>query len=308
MIPNIAHFIWIGEKLPYIYTIAIKSACIAGKFSTVKLHGNSELLKEPHVASLQNLKNFKFCNLDPKKVIESCNLPGFYEKYIQLVQPAGKANLLRLAILFKEGGVYLDTDTITLKPMESLLENEAFAGEEYIIKPYWVARSNSTLEHTKKHCRNIGRKICVYIPHGYLLFEYISKFYLRAVNNAVLGAEPAAPLLKTMLNKIIEVPQEQLLIRFKLGTHLLQETLHENPHMATIQEPDLFYPLSPEICRHFFKNYGISQINRIISDKTKVVHWYASVKTKNIVKNITADYIKKHSSKQIFSHLALPFI
>lgn len=309
MIPNVAHFIWLGSTLPYIYTLSIKSACINGKFDTVKLHGEPDLLKIPEVAILREYANFKFCELNPDEILRSCDMAGLQEQFHKLSsRPADKANVLRLAILYKEGGVYLDTDTITLKPMGALLETNAFVGEEYIIKPFWVVRSKSILVHLQKHIRNYLRKFCTIVPHGYLLFDRLSKYYIKALNNAVVGSVPKSKLAQTMLTKILEVPDNQLHIRFRLGTHLLQETLREHPELATIHPPKVFYPLSPEISRHFFTNHGTQFVDKVITEETTILHWYASVKTKKIVRKADADYIRRHASRQLFSHIAQPFV
>lgn len=309
MIPNVAHFIWLGSTLPYIYTLSIKSACINGNFDTVKLHGEPELLNNPEVAVLQEFANFTFCELNPDEILGSCSMAGLQEQFSKLSsRPADKANVLRLAILYREGGVYLDTDTITLKPLGALLETNAFVGEEYIIKPFWVVRSKSIGTHLQKVLRDYVRKFCAVVPHGYLLFDPLSKYYLKALNNAVVGSVPKSELTQTMLTKILEVPDSELRIRFRLGTHLLQETLREHPELATIHPPKVFYPLSPEISRHFFAKYGTRFVDRIITEETTILHWYASVKTKKVVSKADAEYIRKHASRELFSHIAQPFI
>ena len=49
---------------------------------------------------------------------------------------------MRLAILYAEGGVYLDIDTVTVRSLRDLCaEAAAFCGEERIVFPASVRRS-----------------------------------------------------------------------------------------------------------------------------------------------------------------------
>jgi len=308
MIPATAHFIWFGTKLPYIYTLAVRSACLAGGFDRVKLHADPALLADPHVAALRDLPAFSLEPLVPGAVLEACALPGLLARYERLKQPAGKANVVRLALLDAEGGVYLDTDTLTVKPIPPLLTADAFVGEEILVRPYWVARSGSKLEQGKKHLRGLVRKACTLLPHGYRAFSPLSRLFLRGVNNAVMGARPKAPLVRGLLEGILEVPEDQLLTRYRLGTHLLQETLRAHPERAVVHPPEVFYPLGPELSRHWFVDHGVSNLPRVVTEATIIVHWYASVKTDRVVAAATPEWIRAHADSQLFSHLAMRFL
>ncbi len=308
MIPATAHFIWFGAKLPYIYTLAVRSACVAGGFSRVLLHADPALLADPHVAAMGGLEAFAFVPLVPGEVLEACALPGLQARYERLKLPAGKANVIRLALLDTQGGVYLDTDTLTLKPVTPLLDADAFVGEETLVRPFRVARSASRVEQGKRHLRSLARKVCTILPRGYRVFSPLERLYLRGVNNAVMGARPGAPLVRGLLEAILEVPEDQLLVRYRLGTHLLQETLHLHPERAVVHAPEVFYPLGPELSRHWFADHGISDLPRVVTDRTVIVHWYASVKTDRVVAAANPDWIRAHAPRQMFSHLAMRFL
>lgn len=59
------------------------------------------------------------CSLDCKSVLDTWT------------NQASRANVVRLEVLSRFGGVYVDTDVEPLKPFDSLLNVEAFAAEEY---------------------------------------------------------------------------------------------------------------------------------------------------------------------------------
>ena len=45
----------------------------------------------------------------------------------------------------------------------------------------------------------------------------------------------------------------------------------------------------------------------MITEHTRLVHWYGSVETKHLVPQIDPEYVRKNASTQLFSALALPF-
>lgn len=106
MIPKILHFVWIGDdsKKP--------NNCIDTwrKYHPdwkVKVWGN------------ESLENYKWINTD--HMIEMTNKQSL----------SGVADLMRYEILFNEGGVAVDADSVCLKPLENdFIDNEAFSSWE----------------------------------------------------------------------------------------------------------------------------------------------------------------------------------
>ncbi|GGD84837.1 glycosyltransferase family 32 protein [Planktosalinus lacus] len=54
----------------------------------------------------------------------------FFRNALRKKQYAFAADYIRALVLYKEGGIYLDTDMLLLKPINSLLHNRFFIGEE----------------------------------------------------------------------------------------------------------------------------------------------------------------------------------
>ena len=97
------------------------------------------------------------------------SLPGDFvrpEAYERLRNPAERSDIIRLEVLFRFGGVYVDTDVECLRPIDPLLEGvDFFAGY-------------------------VGRK------------EVGSKTIENAVNNAVIAAEAGHPVLERALREL----------------------------------------------------------------------------------------------------------
>lgn len=104
MIPKIIHQIWIGSKpipINFMDTWRLKNPDF-----TYMLWNESKILKQNHIFSCQKRMN---------EIEEIC----------------GKADILRLEILYEYGGIYIDADSICVEPIDDILMNTTcFAGWE----------------------------------------------------------------------------------------------------------------------------------------------------------------------------------
>lgn len=70
-------------------------------------------------------------------------------------QLAGAADVLRYELLYKFGGVYMDSDQLCLRPMDDLLGETAFLGYETLGnpggRPDWPLINNAVMGATKQH-------------------------------------------------------------------------------------------------------------------------------------------------------------
>jgi len=95
MIPKLIHFIWIGDK-------------------ALSKHKK------------RNIKTYKLLNPEWKiKLWTNDNLPKIINTYTynKVSSWAAKADILRLEILYKYGGLYTDIDSVCLKSLDELINN-----------------------------------------------------------------------------------------------------------------------------------------------------------------------------------------
>jgi len=92
LIPKVIHFIWIGpNKCPF----------------------------------MDNIETYRKFNPDWEiKIWGNNNLPVIMNKYVyyKMTSWAGKSDVLRLEILYRYGGVYVDTDSRCIKELDSLVD------------------------------------------------------------------------------------------------------------------------------------------------------------------------------------------
>lgn len=316
MIPSVAHFIWFGTQLPWVHTLALRSAALHGGFDRLVLHHGDDLSRTPAWPQLLAIPGFEARAIDDAaldRLFASVGQGGerLLGIYRQLSAPAARANVLRAAILAVEGGVYLDLDTITVRSLAPLRRaHGAFCGEEHLVYPASVRRSKGLAIRVAGLARAGTRDLLRRLPGGWRSFRALEPVYPSAANNAVLGAEPGHPFIRRLLDGMIAVPEARRLVRFALGTHLLQDVVaHAREHDLAVLPPRVFYPLGPEISEHWFRvRRELPALGQVAGRDTIVVHWYASVRTRSIVPRIDASYVRAHAKRQLFSALALPVV
>ena len=226
--------------------------------------------------------------------------------YGQLASPVQRSDLLRAAILFAEGGIYMDLDTVTVAPLTPLLDTRQFLGAEQIVWPHWIYESQAPLVWAKHLALDLARKALRLSPGGWRGFRLIQNWYVTAVNNAVMGSEAGAPLLAAALRMMASLSSNPALSRYALGPDLYQSLLQiqEFPGLA-VHAPARFYPFPPEISEHWFRQqrHPDSALAEVLSPETVVVHWYGSNHAGPVVEHISPASVKALAPRQLYSAL-----
>ena len=304
MVPAVAHFVWIGRRVPFVHWIAAASAAKRGDFAEVVFHHLDSLDDSPAVRALAQEEGVTLSRLEPLPLLEAVN-PRLVELYRELEAPAARSNVLRVALLLQRGGVYLDTDTVTWKSFSPLRARAgAFCGQERLVFPGSKRSFLASRLAPSAVARVLLRDACRRLPGGYRWFRHVERFYPSAVNNAVLGAEPGHPFLLELVERMLDLPREKRRVRFALGTHLLQRAVRDSRHAdLEVLPPPVFYPLGPEISEHWFKRRPGVRLDDAVRPETLLVHWYASVRTERYVSRIDRTWIEAHAGRELFSTL-----
>ena len=307
MIPSICHFIWFGPDIPWAYTIAIRAAAKRGGFDRIVLHGDHQLESLPHIREVVREHGLEFMPIEPDTLLaEDIGVAGLRELYDNLSKSEARANLIRAALLYRYGGIYLDTDVITIASFDSVRQNAVFCGTERIIYPSRVCHSRSRITRRYRSILGKLRNWCRDAPQGYRFFRAISFLYYPAVNNAVFGAEPGHPFLLDLLKRMAALDKTQQTKQYALGTHLLQNAVRDYGTRRDLRvlPPQACYPLPPVVSEHWFRLRRTPRLETAISRDTICVHWYASLVTDAVVSSIDERYLAEHASDQLFSLLA----
>jgi hypothetical protein len=240
-------------------------------------------------------------------LVEQAGGARLVDCYRDLSEPAARANVLRVALLREQGGVYLDTDTLTLESFAELRERGGFfCGEERLVfpnsrAPFWITRLDP-----RALARTAARDLFRRLPQGYRHFRRIECFYERAPNNAVLGAEPRHPLVEELIARMQSLPAAERRVRYALGVHLLQRAVAEwsGPDVH-VEPPEVFYPLGPEISEHWFRERRVAAPDEVVTARTLLVHLYASVRVREKIERVDPAWVRAHAKTELFSAIAV---
>lgn len=312
MIPAIAHFIWFGTDMPWTHVLAMRSAAQRGDFERVVLHHADDLSQSRWWPELQAIHRFEARRLDPAALFTRTGEmgPALTALFAQLTQPAARANMVRAALLYTEGGVYLDTDTITMASLAPLRRaHDVFFGAEHVVLPVEVARSLNPLARLKALALDGLRDYYRRAKNGWRSFRQIEHRYHVAANNAVLASVPRHAFVHELLQRMTTMPPRRQMVRYALGTHLLQQVAKDlnGPRVCQLPPP-YFYPLGPEISQHWFKPGTATHASEMCLPETVVIHWYASVRTRDVVPTLNPETVRAGASDNAFCALAAPFL
>ena len=306
-IPARLHFCWIGPSLPWVYVFAILSAADRSEIDDIVLHHTDRLAEDDRLDALRRAPGVRLSRIDAddylRRTADRLGLgEALAELYAALDRPVMRADVLRSAILYSEGGVYLDLDTVTVASLLPLLGAETFVGSESIVWPDRVRRSRSPVLWARHLALDVVRKVLSGMPHGWKAFRLVERFYAKSVNNAVMGAVRHSAFFADMLREMV-AGRPDLGSRYALGPHLLQRMVarHSGDGLV-VHVPSVFYPLAPEISRHWFRIGTRASLAGLLSADTRIVHWYASVRTAGLAR-MTPDDVRRNRHRQLYSAL-----
>jgi hypothetical protein len=315
-IPARAHFCWLGASLPWAYVFAVLSASEKSGLAEIVLHHTDALEDGARLRALARCPRVRLRRLDPIACLRQAGRAlGAGDRlaaiYRAVDRPAIRTDVLRAAILYLHGGVYLDLDTITTASLLPLLEARQFVGCELTVWPHSVRTSRSPAVWCRALALDVLRKALRRAPRGWQMFRRVQGLYHRGINNAVMGAEAGSRLCARYLLAMVEMPLERCSELYALGPDLLQDVVDRLcGEDVTIAEPDVFYPLPPEISAHWFRvargrpgGGAAVSLEAVLSARTRVVHWYASVRTRSKVAAIDPQFVREHRERQLYSAL-----
>src|SRR5580698_1399611 len=308
LIPARVHFCWIGPRLSWAYAFALLSAAAQAGMDEVVLHHTDNLEEGAVLTALRGADGLHLERIDALACLAEAGArlglsDALAELYSSLASPVQRADVLRAAILYLQGGIYLDLDTITVASLRPLLDAPQFVGTEYIVWPHWVRTSRSwtvLAKHLALDVLRSGLRLC---PGGWRAFRRVGHWYFKGVNNAVMGAQAGAPLFVAYLTAMVDLSPTRQSQPYALGPDLLQSLVGQFSNTElVIHEPGVFYPLAPEISTHWFRT-GAARLDLALQLQTLVVHWYASVRSRPYTALIDPEYVRAHRHTQLYSAL-----
>jgi hypothetical protein len=124
MIPNNIHFIFFGfTEFTMTHYLAVKSAKAIHNPDHIFIHYTVEPVNNPLWNDIKNIVELRY-------IVPPTHFNGIELQYYQY-----KADISRLEILIREGGIYLDIDVLSVRPLTELLNHRCVLGVDYAEDP-----------------------------------------------------------------------------------------------------------------------------------------------------------------------------
>jgi hypothetical protein len=312
LIPHHFHLIWIGRNFPFVNRLAVESLLQTNPGAQITIHFQDP----PDNADWKALHaKVAFKEIDLPALL--AGLPASMSSVAPVLEkissgyPAGRSNILRYLILYREGGIYLDFDTVTVRDYRPLLSLPAFIGEEAVFR----YDDDRVAGHFKPGIIHTG---ALFGMSYYLSFwnsrflgdsgavNAFNKLLMRGwsdrkLNNAVLGCEPENAFFA---KAIALVPETNPGVKYALGPILMNRTweTEASAHMRRL-DSDHFYCIPPSQTFRFF--YGPAMT---LPESAYTLHWCSS-NHKQLASTLTLENLGKASAHPtLFHKLALEVI
>lgn len=278
--PLKVHLVWAGRRFPYYCRLAVESALVSNPSAEIHLHLIGVDLNDAHLARVVTRPGVWAHQASMPELFRGC--PGGPGRYLDLLSrvpggsPAAVSNLVRLAVLHREGGVYIDTDVVVVARLDDPAVTGSYVGAEWV----WAAnraRINSGLGVAGWLGAVPWAASCVAarwdsrLTRGRLRFGdpmASTQWHRLQVNNAVMGAPAGSAFVELALERALITDPS---IRFALGPHLLDDVAQAEPETVTVHPPSRFYAISPGQSYRFFED----EAARLPAD-AQTIHYVAS--------------------------------
>lgn len=269
------HFVWIGRRFPYHARLAVESAATVMPTARVTLHTLPPHATGPDVDAVLELPNVRVRSRSLIELTEDSPDPEHHLALgRRLAGAAAVSNLARLLVLHREGGVYLDTDVLVVRPLDDPGDVGAYVGAE------WVWEHNRRRVEHRMRWSDVATSIPWATARGLQTADLaLTRGRLRVadrwrpglrlqVNNAVVGAPPRSPFVRAALRSALVVDPNA---RFALGPSLLDDVSRARPELVHVLPSSRFYAVPPGQSRRWFDDATFRP-----PEDAQVIHYVAS--------------------------------
>ncbi|MCE9622991.1 MAG: hypothetical protein K8R99_11660 [Actinomycetia bacterium] len=304
--------VWSGLSFPYAARLTIDSILLADPTAQVEIHVLGEHPMSSHFADLTDLADHRISvhDIDLDELFGSLRLiSGTDCRAVFNAIPehalSARSNILRYALLYRRGGVYVDFDVLVLRPLHDLANGGAFLGAERV----W-AYDEARVEGRWKLRMTAGT---VGWALSWFAKRLDSKWFGGALkltkrlrrldtlwtrqqpNNAIIGAPAHSPF-------IIEVLRQCALadptVRYALGPTLVSAVARQHPHLVRVLPEATLYPVAPGESYRFFEDRHLQ-----LSDETVAIH-YVNSNHRKLLHELQPDDARLETRSELFWTLA----
>jgi hypothetical protein len=266
-VPALAHFVWTGPGFSLGHRLAVESLLLTNPELAVTVHliGDAPTLS-PDLERLRQRPGVTVRVRTAHQILSACDDGDQLWRTFQRIPAAAasaQSNLLRYAILWCEGGIYLDLDILVLRSLRPLRATACTLGVELVwradqarvagvLAPWMIPPSlafGATLTLRRAELLVGVRRP----PRWHAWLE--PRWSQAQPNNAVIASAPRSAFVAALLAR---APHVDATVRFRLGPTLVSEVARQRPGEVTLLPPERLYFVPPSQSFRFFIEPGLT--------------------------------------------------
>jgi hypothetical protein len=307
-IPNRCVFVWVGPEFPFFARLAVESVLVVDAAATVEIHLCGTRQDGDHLRKLVRHDRVALHEVTPDSVFADVDtdprpLRRLWDR-IPARAASARSNLLRYALLYRRGGIYLDTDTLLLRSMRTLLDGPPFIGAELVWRVDedrvrgrwrpWMLWPTVTWAASYVARRLDSRWCASRLGLDARAARLDRHWTVVAANNAVMGAPARDPFLHRLL---VEAPKVDPSVRYALGPSLVTRLAHRATDVRVL-EPDLLYAVPPSLSFRFFEDRRLA-----LPERAHVMHYVGS-NHRRLLSTLSPGEIRRRRDEGVFYSVA----
>ena len=308
LIPNKYFYIWSGNSFPYLNLLAVKSLLLAEPNATVVVFIVGPEPQNENFENLRVLERVSVVGIEPENIFSQLpsDIKGVGTIFHKIPESSASArsNILRYALLYLNGGVYLDFDTVVTRSLSGLAGHQCFIGEENV----WVGDED----------RVAGKWwVCIYPRNLFWLTSWLLRradsawfsgklqmsrrlkgtdavWSKQQPNNAVMGAVAESPFIRELLLACLDA---DFTVRYATGPTLISQVAMNFPQLVSVLPADYFYSVAPGESFRFFSDQTLT-----LPSEAYLIH-YAASNHKKLIPTIDATCAWTRSTGTVMAEL-----
>lgn len=275
-------YVWSGLDFPYLNLVSVRSLLEQHPDAQVTVALIGERPGTYWFECLAEIGQVQITEVDPEALFQSLpsdlrEVGDVYERLLTTALSA-RSNLIRYALLYLHGGIYVDFDVVFVRPIDELLHHTTFIGEEMV----WA--DDETRLQGERMMYLAPRNIAWALSHcamwvdshvfagrlrmARLLAPTFGIWSRQQLNNAVIGATPGSDFIRHVLRNAIHANHS---VRYATGPTLVDLVVKWHPESVTVLPADYFYCVPPGQSYRFFFDKTLQ-----LPDGAVLIHFAAS--------------------------------
>lgn len=272
MIARTAHFVCLDDRFVWAHSLSIRAALSAGRFTRAVLHHSEDLTSSTGWAALTGLAGFEPVRLDDPLIPDGTPSARALRRILaEVADPRAREDVVRAALLWEHGGVFLSLDTVAVASFEDVLSrDEFFCGESVTQQTSGSKRVRAAAALRRGVGRALDRAPSV-------ATTMLADLWPTSASNVVMGAPSEDPFVSRLLGEIAGTSVERRRSPGALGTTALESAFAHSRAGTVLYPNSVFDPTRGPQASWWFRTPPPTELAALGARETLALRWHDEI-------------------------------